>query len=189
MEPAGSNRDRREHPDLIWAIRGGGASVGIVTELEFEASGFDTAYAGVLAWDLSYAETVLPVWATWEAHAPRKVTTSLRLLALPPLPIIPAELRARRLVMIDGLPTDAVAAFPAVDGTAAAVAERDVARVMAALHPWANGKTYLNFVERPFDTSTAFTLEAWARLQRLRATYDPRGVLHTFHAAPAPDSR
>lgn len=54
----------------------------------------------------------------------------------------------------------------------------------AAVRPCATGSAYLNTVERPLDTFTAFTAEAWARLQRLRVTYDPRGVLHTAHARP-----
>ena len=91
-----------ERPDLAWALRGGGASVGIVTELEFAALGFDTAYGGLLAWDVTEAERVLPVWADWAVSAPRAVTTSFRLLAVPPLPAVPAPFRGRRLVMIDG---------------------------------------------------------------------------------------
>lgn len=57
---------------------------------------------------------------------------------------------------------------------------------MTAVQPWADGSAYFNGVERPFDTSTAFTPQAWARLQRLRAAYDSHGVLHTPHAAPRP---
>jgi FAD/FMN-containing dehydrogenase len=71
----------------------------------------------------------------------------------------------------------------AVDAAAAAATERDVARVVDALQPWANGKAYLNFAERARDASTGFTDQTWARLRRLRATYDPHGVLHPVHAA------
>jgi hypothetical protein len=71
----------------------------------------------------------------------------------------------------------------AADPATAAATERDVARVVDALQPWANGTAYLNFVERPWDASTGFTDEAWARLRRLRAAYDPHGVLRSVHAA------
>lgn len=91
-----------EHPELLWGLRGGGGNVGIVTELEFRAFDVDTAYAGVLAWDVSVAEKVLGAWSGWAATAPREVTTSFRIISMPPLPALPPEFRGRRLVMIDG---------------------------------------------------------------------------------------
>jgi FAD/FMN-containing dehydrogenase len=61
-----------EHPDLMWALRGAGTDVGIVTELEFEAFAFDTVHAGLLTWDLSEVEKVFPAWAAWAAQAPAR---------------------------------------------------------------------------------------------------------------------
>lgn len=78
------------------------------------------------------------------------------------------------------------AAGLALDEAAAAAAERDAARVVDALRPWASGKAHLNFVERPCDASTAFTVQAWERLQRLRAAYDPHGVLQATHPVTVP---
>ena len=73
----------------------------------------------------------------------------------------------------------------ALDADGAAAAARDSTRVLDAVATWADGATYLNFAERPFDTSTVFTPQAWARLQELRRTYDPRGVLRTAHPGVA----
>jgi hypothetical protein len=94
--------DADHEPDLFWALRGGGGNFGVVTELEFRTFDFTTAYAGMLVWDWSRAEQVLPRWAEWAAAAPDEVTTSFRLLQLPPLPALPDFLRGRQLVAIDG---------------------------------------------------------------------------------------
>ncbi|RKS71410.1 FAD/FMN-containing dehydrogenase [Motilibacter peucedani] len=91
-----------ENPDLLWGLRGGGGNIGIVTELEIEAFDFTTAYAGMLVWDWERAAEVLPVWAAWAREVDESVTTSFRLLQLPPLPVIPEPFRGRNLVVIDG---------------------------------------------------------------------------------------
>jgi hypothetical protein len=74
----------------------------VVTELEFASYDFTTAHGGMLLWDWSHAEHVLPRWAAWSAEAPDDVTTSFRLMQLPPFPELPPFLRGRQLVVIDG---------------------------------------------------------------------------------------
>jgi hypothetical protein len=56
----------------------------------------------MLGWDAALAEPVLRRWLQWAGDAPDEVTTSFRVLRLPPLPDIPAPFRGRHLVMIDG---------------------------------------------------------------------------------------
>ncbi len=94
--------DAHQNPDLFWALRGGGGSFGIVTALEFRVFPFATAFAGMLVWDAALAEPVLRRWVEWTADAPDEVTTSLRVLNMPPLPDIPEPFRGRSLVVIDG---------------------------------------------------------------------------------------
>ena len=94
--------DADHEPDLFWALRGGGGNFGVVTELEFASYDFTTAYAGMLLWDWAHAEQVLPRWAAWAAEAPYDVTTSFRLMQLPPLEELPPFLRGRQLVVLDG---------------------------------------------------------------------------------------
>jgi hypothetical protein len=94
-----------------------------VCSLEFELFPLTEVYAGALVWDWTHAERVLQAWARWTAHAPDCVTTSARLLQMPPLPEIPEPLRGRQLVMIDG----------AVDGTEAE--GKDVIAALRALGP------------------------------------------------------
>ena len=91
-----------ENAELFWALRGGGGNFGIVTTLEFAMFPFRTAYAGMLVWDRTETERVLRRWVQWTADAPEEVTTSFRVLNLPPLPELPEAFRGRQLVVIDG---------------------------------------------------------------------------------------
>ena len=62
----------------------------------------ETAYAGFLLWDIEHAEKVLRTWAAWAPVAPDEVTTSFRVMRMPPMPELPDFLRGRELVLIDG---------------------------------------------------------------------------------------
>ncbi|TFV79474.1 FAD-binding oxidoreductase [Blastococcus sp. CT_GayMR19] len=99
-------------PDLFWALRGGAAPLGVVTALEFELFPLETVVAGALAWDWTAVERVLPAWVAWCADAPEAATTAFRLVDVPAVDPIPAELRGRQIAMIDGavLGDDAFAA-------------------------------------------------------------------------------
>ena len=94
--------DAEHHPDLFWAVRGGGGSFGVVTALELRLLPIETAYAGMLLWDAAHAEPVLRTWAAWAADAPDEVTTSFRVLRFPPMPELPDFLRGREVVVVDG---------------------------------------------------------------------------------------
>ncbi|HEX5560539.1 MAG TPA: FAD-binding oxidoreductase [Nocardioidaceae bacterium] len=94
--------DADTNPDVFWAVRGGGGSFGIVTSMELRLFDIASAYAGMLLWDQMHAEKVLRTWADWAVDAPDCVTTSFRMLNLPPMPELPEFLRGRQLVVIDG---------------------------------------------------------------------------------------
>lgn len=94
--------DAATNRELFWALRGGGGNFGVVTALEFRLYPIETAYAGMLVWDCDEADHVLRRWADWAADAPDAVSTSFRILNLPPLPDIPEPLRGRSLAVIDG---------------------------------------------------------------------------------------
>jgi FAD/FMN-containing dehydrogenase len=94
--------DAHRNRELFWALRGGGGSFGVVTALEFRLYPVSTAYAGMLVWDVADTERVLRRWAQWAPDAPDEVTTAFRVLRVPPLPEVPAPLRGRSLVVVDG---------------------------------------------------------------------------------------
>ncbi len=94
--------DADQNAELFWALRGGGGNFGVVVALEFRLLPFDSAYGGMLVWDQKDAAKVVHRWAEWSLGAPDEVTTSLRMMNLPPLPELPEPFRGRRLVVIDG---------------------------------------------------------------------------------------
>ncbi|MFA9429328.1 FAD-binding oxidoreductase [Egicoccus sp. AB-alg2] len=89
------------HDDLLWAARGGGG-FGVVTAVEFDLLPIATAFAGLLAWDWRHAERVLRAWADWTRETPEDVTTVARLFQAPDQPDLPAGLRGRQVVVVDG---------------------------------------------------------------------------------------
>ncbi len=98
--------DEKTNPELFWAVRGGGGNFGVVTALEFRLYPIETAYGGMLVWDVKDAEKVLRHWAEWSVDAPDEVTTSFRILNVPPMPDIPEVFRGRHLAVIDGAVLD-----------------------------------------------------------------------------------
>jgi UDP-N-acetylenolpyruvoylglucosamine reductase len=95
--------DADEHADLYWALRGGGGNFGVVTAVEIELLPYAEVFAGAAFWPMADAAVVLAAWAAWTRRAPDSVTTSMRLLRLPPLPDVPEPLRGVPVIGIDGI--------------------------------------------------------------------------------------
>jgi FAD/FMN-containing dehydrogenase len=88
---------------LLWAARGGGGGFGVVTALEFDLLPVRQVYAGMLAWDWRHAGRVLRAWGEWSGDAPETVTSVARLFQAPDAPWLPADVRGRRLVLVDAV--------------------------------------------------------------------------------------
>jgi FAD/FMN-containing dehydrogenase len=78
-----------EHPDLFWAVRGGGGSFGIVTRFELGLVPIGTVLGGALV--LPGTRDVLRSHVPIAAAAPDDLGTIAMLMAAPPLPFVPAE--------------------------------------------------------------------------------------------------
>ncbi len=94
--------DRSENADIFWAIRGGGGGLGVIVSLKFALYPVSELVAGMLVWPWERSAEVLTRYVEWAETAPDSVTTSGRLLQIPPLPDIPEAFRGRQLVVIDG---------------------------------------------------------------------------------------
>jgi FAD/FMN-containing dehydrogenase len=88
--------------DVMWAARGGGGGFGVVTAVEFDLLPVSQVYGGMLAWDWTQAHQVLRAWRTWTASCPEAATTIARLFQAPDLDWLPAGVRGRNLLVIDG---------------------------------------------------------------------------------------
>jgi len=64
-----------EHPELFWAIRGGGGNFGIVTAFEFAAHPTAGVFFGKIAFPAPEAATVLQGWADYLRTAPEELTS------------------------------------------------------------------------------------------------------------------
>jgi FAD/FMN-containing dehydrogenase len=93
--------DRETNADLFWALRGGGGSFGIVTEVEIALFPVTEAYAGWLVWPMERATEVLGAWAEWSRDAPEAVTSVGRMLQSPPIPEKHEPLRGRQVVVVE----------------------------------------------------------------------------------------
>ena len=90
-----------EHPELFWALRGGGGNFGVVTSFEFRLHHVGPAVlAGPIFWDASDAADVLRFYRDFIRDAPDELGTVVRFGTAPPLPVIPEELHWRPVVMI-----------------------------------------------------------------------------------------
>ncbi|HKQ65338.1 MAG TPA: FAD-binding oxidoreductase [Methylomirabilota bacterium] len=59
-----------EHPDLFWAVRGGGANLGVVTSLEYRLHEIGPVLGGAVAWPLDQAKRVLRFYGEFAQAAP-----------------------------------------------------------------------------------------------------------------------
>lgn len=89
--------DEGTHPDLFWAIRGGGGNFGVATRFRFRLHELDTVVGGMLMLPAS-SELVASFIALAEA-APEELSTIANVMPAPPMPFVPAEHHGRLVVM------------------------------------------------------------------------------------------
>ena len=75
--------DAHSEPELFWALRGGAANFGIVTELLVNLVAVSTVQAGALVWPRERAGDVLAAYADWAIDLPDVVTPTLVMSAPP----------------------------------------------------------------------------------------------------------
>ena len=80
---AGRTANAHSHPDLYWALRGGGGgNFGVVTSFTFRVHPVPRKVAGfTVTWPWSQAAEALTAWQAWAPHAPRAVTSIFHLSA------------------------------------------------------------------------------------------------------------
>ena len=81
-----------EHPDLFWALRGGGGNFGVVTRFRFRAQQVSSVLAGPVLYPLSATGDVLRWYRSILPTLPRHINGWFGLLTIPPAPPFPEEM-------------------------------------------------------------------------------------------------
>ena len=90
-----------EHPNLFWALRGGGGNFGVVTSFRFALHPVGpTVMAGPVFWDADDTIDVLRFYRDFVVEAPDELGTVVRLGTVPPLPTIPEDLHWRPAIAV-----------------------------------------------------------------------------------------
>ena len=89
--------DAANHPDLFWAIRGGGGNFGVATRFKFQLQPVDTIVGGMLFLPAT-PDTIAGFIAAAEA-APDELSTIANVMAAPPMPFVPAEYHGQLIIM------------------------------------------------------------------------------------------
>ncbi len=81
--------DADHHPDLFWAIRGGGGNFGVVTRLRYRLHDVSRFTGGMLV--LPATPDTLAGFITLADTAPDGLSTILNVMPCPPMPFVPQE--------------------------------------------------------------------------------------------------
>ena len=112
------------HPDLFWALRGGGGNFGVVTSFLFQAHPVSAVYAGPIFWEATHAKAVMRAYRDFLPTAPEELGAFVGLKTVPSLDPFPKDYWGRR----------ACAVISSYDGPTAE-GEKVMARLLESIPP------------------------------------------------------
>lgn len=86
-----------EHPDLFWALRGGGGNFGVVTSFEFDLHAVKNVVGGPMFWPLDTLETTLKWYRDWLPSLPDSVYAFYLVSEVPPADPFPEEIHGEKV--------------------------------------------------------------------------------------------
>lgn len=90
--------DRQHEPELFWALRGGGAGLGVATRFRFRPHPLPDLVAGPLMYPLAQGAEVLGRYQQLCAAAPPEIALRLTLMRAPNAPFVPQAHRGKPVI-------------------------------------------------------------------------------------------
>lgn len=93
--------DDASDPDTMWALRGAGGTVGIVTELEIDLHAAPELHGGSLSFDSADGPAVLRAVRDLAGDAPEGLNVFVSSMRMPDAPMLPEAIRGRSFVTVE----------------------------------------------------------------------------------------
>jgi FAD/FMN-containing dehydrogenase len=85
------------HPDLFWALRGGGGNFGVVTRFRFQLHPVRMVQAGPLIWSLEDAPLIMRWYINFIREAPEEISGFFSFNCIPPVEPFPPALHGEKV--------------------------------------------------------------------------------------------
>jgi len=93
--------DESNHPDLFWALRGGGGNFGVVTQFEFKLySVGPEILAGLIVFPFGQAKQVLTKYREYVGSIPPELNVWVVIRHAPPLPFLSEQVHGKSVVVL-----------------------------------------------------------------------------------------
>ena len=89
--------DGEHHPDLFWALRGGGGNFGIVTRFKFQLHPLPQFTGGMLV--LPATPETIRRFTELSLAAPDELSSIANIMPAPPMPFLPADVHGRLVIL------------------------------------------------------------------------------------------
>jgi FAD/FMN-containing dehydrogenase len=170
--------DEREHPDLLWALRGGGGNFGVVTSIELALHRLASpVLGGQLLYPRERADGLLGFLHEFMPNAPDELGIGLAMTCAPHAPFVPEPVRGRPIIGM----TVCYAGEPAVGAAVLEPLLRAFPPVLETLAP----RPYLD-IQRILDPNVPAGRHYAAKAVQLHALSDDAIEVLVDHAGTAP---
>lgn len=93
--------DGDDHPDLYWALRGGGGDFGVVTHFEYQLHPLGPiVYGGYIGWTIDQTQELFATLRDEIIDAPEELQLEFILVTGPEVELIPPELQGEPIVLL-----------------------------------------------------------------------------------------